>query len=199
VETAVNGKQALELVVTWRPDVLMLDLGLPDLDGLEIIRHIREWSRVPIIVISVREEEETKVRALDLGADDYLTKPFGMNEVLARLRVALRHVSAVTPSAPIIRFGEIEIDFQRRQVRRAGMDLHLTPTEYDLLRVLVTNPGRVLTQRHLLREVWGPGYEEDAHTLRVFVAQLRRKIEPDPSQPTYLQTEIGVGYRLRLD
>ena len=175
----MDGKQALDKVAGWHPDLVMLDLGLPDMDGLDVIGLICEWSRVPIIVISVREQEETKVRALDLGADDYLTKPFGMHEVLARLRDALRHASALTPDEPTIRFGDIEIDLHRRQVRRAGTVLHLTPTEYDLLRVFITNPGRVLTQRYLLRVVWGPGYEDDAHTLRVFVAQLRRKIEPD--------------------
>lgn len=198
VELAATGKQALELVQAWRPDVVILDLGLPDLDGLEVVRRIRAWSRLPIVVVSAREHEDAKVAALDLGADDYLTKPFGMNELLARLRVALRHQGG-TAIEPVVRFGDVEIDFNRRRVLRAGAEIHLTPTQYDLLRILVVNADRVLTQRHILREVWGPAYEDDAQTLRVFVGQLRRKIEPDPTQPTYIQTEVGIGYRFRSD
>lgn len=195
VETAATAIAGLDLAATWHPDVILLDLGLPDRDGIEVCRRIREWSRVPIVVVSAREAEADKVQALDLGADDYLTKPFGMNELLARLRVALRHIAPQQSQDSIVRFGDITIDFQRRQVLRAGEELHLTPTEYDLLRLLVINADRVLTQRHILREVWGPGYEEDAQTLRVFIGQLRRKIEPNPTQPTYIRTEVGVGYR----
>lgn len=198
VEAAANAKEALDLAAMWRPDVIVLDLGLPDLDGLEVVRRIRDWSRLPIIVVSARDEEQAKVAALDLGADDYLTKPFGMGELLARVRVALRHASHGPFNDPVVRFGDVEIDFNRRRVTRAGAELHLTPTEYDLLRLFVVNTDRVLTQRHILREVWGPGYENDSQTLRVFVGQLRRKIEPDPTQPTYIQTEIGVGYRFNL-
>jgi two-component system KDP operon response regulator KdpE len=195
VETVENGRRALDLAATWRPHVIVLDLGLPDLDGLEIVRRIREWSRTPIIVVSARDDEQGKVAALDLGADDYLTKPFGMNELLARLRVALRHSNAGASAETIVRFGDVEIDLSRRRITRAGVELHLTPTQYDLLRLLVVNADRVLTQRQILREVWGPGYEEDAQTLRVFIGQVRRKIEPDPTQPTYIRTEVGIGYR----
>ena len=196
-EAAASGKQALDLAATWRPDVVVLDLGLPDRDGLDVVRRIREWSRVPLIVVSARDDEQAKVDALDLGADDYLTKPFGMNELLARLRVALRHIGAGSAAEPVVRFDDIEIDFAHRRVRRAGEEVHVTPTEYDLLRILVINADKVLTQRHILREVWGPGYENDAQTLRVFVGQLRRKLERDPAQPAYIQTEVGVGYRFR--
>ncbi|MBV9786936.1 MAG: response regulator [Chloroflexi bacterium] len=198
VELAATAIAGLDLAATWHPDVILLDLGLPDRDGIEVCRRIREWSRVPIIVVSAREAEADKVQALDLGADDYLTKPFGMNELLARLRVALRHMLPQQSQDSVVRFGEITIDFQRRQVLRAGEELHLTPTEYDLLRLLVINADRVLTQRHILREVWGPGYQEDAQTLRVFIGQLRRKVEPNPTQPTYIRTEVGVGYRFQL-
>ncbi len=195
VEVAATGDQALDLAATWRPDVVVLDLGLPDIDGLEVVRRLREWSRTPIIVVSARDAEQVKVEALDLGADDYLTKPFGINELLARLRVALRHYHSGPASTPVVQFDNIEIDFSRRRVLRAGIEIHLTPTEYDLLRLLVVNADKVLTQRHLLREVWGPSYEDDAQTLRVFIGQLRRKLEPNPAQPTYIQTEVGIGYR----
>lgn len=198
VETAANAKQALDLAATWRPNVIVLDLGLPDRDGLEVVRSIREWSRVPIIVVSARDDEHAKVAALDLGADDYLTKPFGMNELLARLRVALRHSNAGASAETVMRFGDVEIDLARRRVMRAGAELHLTPTQYDLLRLLVVNVDRVLTQRQILREVWGPGYAEDAQTLRVFIGQVRRKIEPDPTQPIYIRTEVGIGYRFHI-
>lgn len=195
---AADGKTALDLAATERPELIVLDLGLPDLDGLEVCRRIRAWSQVPIIILSVRDDEHGKVTALDLGADDYLTKPFGMHELLARLRVALRHANAGVQSDPVVHFGELEIDFNRRQVLRAGVPIHLTPTEYDLLRLLVTNVDRVLTQRYILRAIWGLHSEDDARTLRVFIGQLRRKIEPDPTQPTYIHTEVGVGYRFQL-
>jgi len=199
VEAAATGKQALDLAATWRPDVIVLDLGLPDIDGLDVVRRIREWSRLPIIVVSARDAEGSKVQALDLGADDYLTKPFGMNELLARLRVAMRHSQGGPDNEPVVRFGTITVDFGHRRVLRGDAEVHLTPTEYDLLRVLLRNRDRVLTQRHLLREVWGPAYQDEAQTLRVFIGQLRRKIEDDPAQPRYIRTEIGVGYRFTAD
>jgi two-component system, OmpR family, KDP operon response regulator KdpE len=194
IEAVASGNQALDVVATWRPDVIVLDLGLPDMDGLEVVRRIREWTRTPIIVVSARDEEAVKVDALDLGADDYLTKPFGMNELLARLRVALRHLNPGPAHTAVVYFDDIEINFSSRRVLRAGQEIHFTPTEYDLLRLLVVNADKVLTQRHLLREVWGPGHA-DAQTLRVFIGQVRRKLEADPVQPRYIYTEVGIGYR----
>ena len=199
VSVAADGKAALDLAVAIQPELMILDLGLPILDGLEVCRRIRTWSRMPIIVLSAREGDRDKVDALDLGADDYVTKPFSMEELLARLRVALRHAEPSVDPTPIRRCGELMVDLNRRQVVRAGSEVHLTPTEYDLLRLLITNADRVLTQRLILREVWGPGYESDVATLRVFIAQLRQKIEPQPSQPRLIVTETGVGYRFRSD
>ncbi len=199
VSVAADGKAALDLAVDIQPDLMILDLGLPILDGLEVCRRIRTWSRVPIIVLSAREGDRDKVDALDLGADDYVTKPFSMEELLARLRVALRHATPSVDPTPIRQCGDLTVDLNRRHVVRAGIEVHLTPTEYDLLRLLVTNADRVLTQRLILREVWGAGYENDVATLRVFVAQLRQKIEPEPSQPRLIVTETGVGYRFRSD
>jgi two-component system KDP operon response regulator KdpE len=193
---ASTGSEAVSGVMAHRPDLMVLDLGLPDLDGIEVARIVREWSRVPIIVLSVREREADKVAALDAGADDFITKPFGMGELLARMRVALRR-SAPGLDSPIFSTGELTVDFTRRLVTVAGRDVQLTPTEYDLLRVLVTNADRVLTHRHLLREVWGAGYDQDAHLLRVNMSNLRRKVEPDPTRPRFIVTETGVGYRLR--
>lgn len=193
---AADGREALSAVLADRPDLIILDLGLPDVDGIEITRRLREWTRTPIIVLSVREDESTKVAALDVGADDYLTKPFGMAELMARLRVAQRH--ATHPATePIFEVGELRMDLGRRLVTLAGTEVALTPTEYDLLRVLVQNAGKVLTHRQLLRQVWGTGYESEIHLLQVNVSNLRRKIEPDPSRPHYILTEAGVGYRLR--
>ncbi len=199
VSVAADGKAALDQAVAIQPDLMILDLGLPILDGLEVCRRIRTWSRMPIIVLSAREGDRDKVDALDLGADDYVTKPFSMEELLARLRVALRHAEHSVDPTPIRQCGELTVDLNRRHVVRAGVEVHLTPTEYDLLRLLVTNADRVLTQRLILREVWGPGYESDVATLRVFIAQLRQKIEPEPSQPRLIVTETGVGYRFRSD
>ena len=199
VSVAADGKAALDLAVDIQPDLMVLDLGLPILDGLEVCRRIRTWSRVPIIVLSAREGDRDKVDALDLGADDYVTKPFSMEELLARLRVALRHATPSVDPTPIRQCGDLTVDLNRRHVVRAGIEVHLTPTEYDLLRLLVTNADRVLTQRLILREVWGAGYENDVATLRVFVAQLRQKIELEPSQPRLIVTETGVGYRFRSD
>jgi len=196
VYEASDGREALLAVVGDRPDLIILDLGLPDVDGIEVTRQLREWTRTPIIVLSVREEEEAKVAALDAGAADYLTKPFGLAELMARMRVALRH--ATKPAGePIFEVGDLRMDIARRQVTLGAVEVSLTPTEYDLLRVLVQHAGRVLTHAQLLRQVWGPGYETEIHLLQVNVSNLRRKIEPDPSRPSYVLTEVGVGYRLR--
>ncbi len=180
-----------------RPAVIILDLGLPDMDGVELTRQIRSWSAVPIIVLSARDQERDKVHALDAGADDYLTKPFGVHELLARIRVALRHTGAGPGALAVIQIGELVIDQERRTVRRAGEELHLTPIEYRLLTALAQHAGRVMTHRQLLSSVWGSGYAEDTALLRVHVGQLRRKIETTPARPRFLLTELGVGYRLR--
>jgi two-component system KDP operon response regulator KdpE len=195
---AGTGREALSAVVGDRPDLIILDLGLPDLDGIEVTRQLREWTQTPIIILSVREEEASKVAALDVGADDYLTKPFGMAELMARIRVALRH--AHQPAGePVFELGELRVDWARRLVSIAGNAIVLTPTEYDLLRVLAQHAGKVLTHRQLLRQVWGVGYELETHLLQVNISNLRRKIEPDPSRPSYIITEVGVGYRLAAD
>jgi two-component system KDP operon response regulator KdpE len=197
VDTAGTGTAAIESYGLRRPDVIILDLGLPDMDGTDVIRHVRATSSTPIVVLSVRGAEREKVGALDLGADDYLTKPFGIDELLARVRVALRHAAGANAGADaVFRSGDLEVDVANRTVRQAGEDIHLTPTEYDLLRALAAHPGRLLTDRMLLQAVWGPQYGDEAHYLHVYVARLRKKIEPDPQQPRYLLTEPGVGYRL---
>ena len=195
VAEAAGGQEALEAVARRAPDMILLDLGLPDIDGVEVTRRLREWSEVPIIVVSVRSAEADKVAALDAGADDYLTKPFGTGELLARLRAAVRHT---VPSSSVALFtsGELEVDLLRRRVAIDGREIQLTPTEYDLLRVLVTHAGNVITHRQLLRQVWGSGYEQEIHMLRVNMSNLRRKIEPDPARPRFVITEPGVGYRL---
>ncbi|MHC1781398.1 MAG: response regulator [Anaerolineaceae bacterium] len=191
------GQEALKLVVDQRPDLLILDLGLPDMDGVEVTRRIREWSRLPIIILSVRNQEQDKIEALDAGADDYLTKPFGVGELLARIRVVMRRI--VTPEGEsIYRVGDLEIDLARHRVTLAGRDVDLTPTEFDLLKNLAQNAGKVMTHRQLIHKVWGLLYEDEDRLLRVNIANLRKKIEPTPSRPIYLQTELGVGYRLRL-
>src|SRR5262245_20347177 len=200
VAIATDGQMALELVLTWQPDILLLDLGLPKVDGLEVCRQVRGWSQLPIIVLTVRDAEDEKVAALDLGADDYLTKPFGMKELLARVRVALRHAGEVPGvEEPTLRFGELLIDRAQRVVTMRDQKIHLTPTEYDLLCVLATHPGKVLTHRMLLSAVWGASYEQDVPTLRVFITQLRHKIERDSAHPTYIRTEPGIGYRFHPD
>ncbi|MBX0331096.1 response regulator transcription factor [Oscillochloris sp. ZM17-4] len=199
VAVAVDGEEALDQAVRWKPDVIVLDLGLPLIDGLEVCRRIRGWSQVPIIVLSARDGEQDKVEALDLGADDYLIKPFGMDELLARIRVALRHSTrASVTEEPVLTFGELRIDRPRRIVTLKGQDIHLTPTEYELLRLLSSHAGKVLTHRTILRAIWGTSYEQDLPTLRVFITQLRRKIEPDPAQPTFILTEPGIGYRFQM-
>lgn len=195
---AATGQEGLAAVAVHRPDLVILDLGLPDLDGVAVTRQLREWSQVPIIILSVRGQEADKIAALDAGADDYLTKPFGAGELLARMRVALRR--AVGPdSEPVFVQGELSVDLARRLVKVGDQEVTLTPTEYDLLRVLVTHAGRVLTHQQLLRQVWGVGYEQEQHLLRVNISNLRRKLEPDMARPRYIQTEPGVGYRLRTE
>ena len=200
VEWASTGRQGIESVAHWHPDVILLDLSLPDIDGIEVTRDLRAWSQVPIIVLSVRSAESDKIAALEVGADDYLTKPFGMGELIARVRVALRHTAQSAGGAGSdARFqtGDLVLDFERRIVTLAGTEVHLTPTEYEVLKYLALNVDKVVTHRTLLHAVWGPQYEDEAHYLRVFIGQLRRKIEPNPSRPRYLLTEPGIGYRLR--
>ncbi|MCY1171998.1 MULTISPECIES: two-component system response regulator KdpE [Polaromonas] len=203
VHEADTAKKGLTEAGTRKPDLLVLDLGLPDGDGLDVIRDVRGWSGVPIIVLSARSDEADKIAALDAGADDYLTKPFGVGELLARVRANLRRPRAVTgdhaspeESDPVFRFGEVEVDRQARLVRRGGAEVHLTPIEYRLLSVLMANAGRVLTHRQLLREVWGPSHAEQSHYLRIYMGHLRQKLETDPAQPQHLLTETAVGYRL---
>lgn len=195
VAEAASGQQGLQQAALLHPDLIILDLGLPDLDGLEVVKRLREWSQVPIIILSVREQENDKINALDAGADDYVTKPFGMGELLARMRTALRH-AAKTENEPVLTFGDLTIDLAHRLVTVEGREVKLTPTEYELLKNLALNAGRVMTHRQLLRTIWGPGYQEEAHYLRVYIGQLRRKIETDPTRPRYIITEPGVGYRL---
>jgi two-component system KDP operon response regulator KdpE len=195
---AENGHGALAAAAALRPDLILLDLGLPDMDGVEVIRRIREWSQVPIIVLSVREREDDKVNALDAGADDYLTKPFGVGELLARIRAALRRSLREAPE-PVYRIDDLEVDLGLRRVQLHGEDLQLTPTEYDLLRFLVVHAGKVLTHSQILKQIWGIAYLEQPHVLRVNISNLRRKIEEDPSRPRYIITEPGVGYRLRAE
>lgn len=194
---ASSGQDALSAVVAHRPDLVLLDLGLPDMDGIEVTRRLREWTAIPIIIVTVQEQEAAKVAALDMGADDYVTKPFGMGELLARLRVALRRASAPAV-APVFTSGSLTMDLARRLVTVDGRDVQLTPTEYDLLRVLVVHAGKVLTHRQLLRQVWGSGYEGETHLLRVNMSNLRHKLEPDAARPQLILTEPGVGYRLRV-
>ncbi|MGE0058576.1 MAG: response regulator [Dehalococcoidia bacterium] len=198
VGEAETGQQALDLLASFRPDLLILDLTLPDIDGIQLIESIRERSVVPIIVLSVRGGERDKVTALNLGADDYLTKPFSVEELLARIRVALRHITRPGVSS-VFRTGDLEVDLERRRVRANGRDVVLSPTEYDLLKAFVANPDRVLTHGMLVHHVWGPEYGEESHYLHVYVARLRKKLELDPQRPRYIQTEPGVGYRLTTD
>ncbi|WP_406676727.1 response regulator [Neomoorella carbonis] len=192
---ASSGQEGLYQAAVLHPDLIILDLGLPDLDGLEVIKRLREWSRAPIIILSVREQENDKIKALDAGADDYVTKPFSMGELLARMRVALRH-AAKTGDEPVLTLGGLTVDLAHRLVKVDGQEVKLTPTEYEILKNLALNAGRVLTHRQLLRTIWGPEYQEETHYLRVYIGQLRRKIEPDPTRPRYIITEPGVGYRL---
>lgn len=197
---AETGKAGLLEATQTRPDAILLDLGLPDMDGIEVVRRVREWSTVPIIILSARGQENDKIAALDAGADDYLQKPFGVGELTARLRAALRRSALATGAAAdaTITAGELQIDLLRRVVTRAGTPVHLTPLEYRLLTTLARNAGLVMTHRQLLREVWGPGHAEDSTYLRMFVRQLRHKLEHDPAQPSHIVTEVGVGYRFTI-
>ncbi len=195
---APTAAEALAVATAQAPELILMDLTLPDGDGIDLTRRIREWSRVPIIVLSARGREADRVEALDAGADDYLTKPFGVNEMLARIRVALRHARAAAQPAPVLEAGALRVDLARRVVTLDGREVHLTPIEYRLLALLAQNAGRVLTHQQMLREVWGAGHTHQAHYLRVYMAALRRKIERDPARPALLQTEQGVGYRLRV-
>ena len=197
VTTASDGASGLAAVARDRPDVLILDLGLPDMDGTEVIHGVRGWTSTPIIVLSVWGQENQKVAALDAGADDYVTKPFGMDELLARLRAAVRR-AAPAPDEPVVTTADFTVDLAAKRVTRTGEgDVRLTPTEWQLLEILVRNRGRLVTQRQLLQEVWGPAYETESNYLRVYIAQLRRKLEPEPSKPRYLLTESGMGYRFQ--
>ena len=193
---ATSGQEALGAVMTHRPDLIILDLGLPDIEGVEVTRLLREWTQTPIIVLSVRDHETDKIAALDAGADDYMTKPFSIGELMARLRVALRH-AARKEDGPIFTSGELTVDMARRVVMVNQCEVQLTPTEYDLLKLLVTHAGKVLTHQQILRQLWGPDEADQGHRLRVNISNLRRKLENDPSRPTHIITEPGVGYRLR--
>jgi two-component system, OmpR family, KDP operon response regulator KdpE len=196
VDTAPDGASALRLAAERHPDVIILDLGLPDMDGVEVIKGIRGWTRVPIIVLSARHTSDEKVEALDAGADDYVTKPFGMDELLARLRAAVRRAEpALSEDGAVVETADFTVDLAAKKVHRDGRDVRLTPTEWHLLEVLIRNTGRLVSQRQLLQEVWGPSYRTETNYLRVYMAQLRRKLEADPSAPRHLITEPGMGYR----
>jgi two-component system, OmpR family, KDP operon response regulator KdpE len=194
---AENGGEAIQSAAVNHPDVIILDLGLPDMDGTDVTRHLREWTDVPVIVISVRDGEQDKVAALDAGADDYLTKPFGASELLARIRVALRRSNKADTESVVYQNDDLLVDFMRREVRVKDQPVTLTPTEYNILQILVNHAGKVLTHQQLIKKVWGMNYEADAHLLRVNVSNLRRKIESDPLKPQHIITEPGVGYRLK--
>lgn len=196
---AATGRQGIIEAEVRKPDLIILDLGLPDIDGVEVIKAVRSWSSVPIIILSARSNEQNKIDALDAGADDYLTKPFGFGELLARIRVALRHSmhTGAATNPEVFTSGELAIDLHNRIVTVAGEEIHLTPIQYRLLTVLIKYPGKVLTHQQILKEVWGPSYQENAHYLRIYMSQLRQKLEADPTQPKYLLTESGVGYRFK--
>jgi two-component system KDP operon response regulator KdpE len=194
---ASSAREGLDAAATVRPDLIILDLGLPDLDGVEVTRRLREWSKVPVLILSVRGRDEEKIAALDAGADDYLTKPFSIGELLARMRVAMRH-AAQPADEPVVTAGDLTVDVARRLVTVGGREIALTPVEYTLLKTLALHAGRVMTHGQLLREVWGPGYDQGGNLLRVNISKLRHKVEPDPARPHYIVTEPGVGYRLRM-
>jgi len=200
IESA-TGQDGLIQVATRNPDVVLLDLGLPDIDGLEVTKQLRQWSQVPLIVISAREQEEDKVRALDAGADDYLTKPFGASELLARIRVSLRHMAMQHAGSeePVFVLDNLKVDLAKRQVLLDGREVHLTPIEYRLLALLIKHAGKVITHTHILKEVWGTAYAGQTHYLRIYMAQLRHKLEADPARPRFFINEPGVGYRLKTD
>jgi two-component system, OmpR family, KDP operon response regulator KdpE len=195
---AATGQGAVDTAATQQPDLIVLDLGLPDMEGIEVTRRLREWTPIPIIILSVRGQDADKIAALDAGADDYLTKPFSVGELMARLRAALRRLAQHAPE-PIFQTGDLVVDLSRRAVSVGGNGIQLTPTEYSLLRILVTHADRVLTHSQLLQQVWGPSYENEVHLLRVNISNLRRKLEPDPARPQHILTEPGVGYRLVTD
>lgn len=198
---AETGRAGLVEAATRKPDLVIVDLGLPDIDGVEVVAELREWYTRPIIILSARSNEQEKIKALDAGADDYLTKPFGIGELLARIRAALRRAArdAGVAAEDAIEFGEVRVDLAARRVQRAGSDVHLTPNEYRLLAALVRHAGKVCTHRQLLADVWGPSHVEHGHYLRIYMAQLRHKLEVDPTNPRFLRTEAGVGYRLLVD
>lgn len=198
VYEAETGRQGLTEAATRKPDLVILDLGLPDIDGVEVVRQLRGWCSVPVIILSARSQESDKISALDAGADDYLVKPFGIGELLARMRVALRHQPNAANEEGVFSVGGLEVDLAHRRVAVGGAEVHLTPIEYRLLTVLVRHAGKVLTHRLLLREVWGPSHVEHAHYLRIYMGALRHKLEQDPARPRFLLTEIGVGYRLAV-
>src|SRR5689334_15574480 len=197
VYEATNGQEAIQAAIANHPDLIILDLGLPDFDGTEVTRRLREWSKTPIIILSVREAEQDKIAALDAGADDYLTKPFGTGELMARMRVVMRRLAGKSDE-PVLQVDNLKMDLSRRVVTVNANPISLTPTEYEILRLLLQNAGKVLTHHQLLRQVWGTAYENEMHMLRVNISNLRRKIEPNPSRPHYLITESGVGYRIRV-
>jgi two-component system KDP operon response regulator KdpE len=200
VETAGNGHDALEALARMHPDLILLDLGLPDMDGLEVIRSIRKRASTPIVVLSAREAEADKVAALNLGADDYLTKPFGVNELLARVRVALRHAAGpASGTEPVIKLGELEVNLEQRRVTSDGVAIHVTPTEWDLVKLFTMHPDKVLTDRMIMQAVWGATYRSQAHSLHVYVGRLRKKLEAAPGAKRHLLTEPGVGYRFVTD
>ena len=194
---AASARQGLDALGEREAQLVVLDLGLPDMDGVAFIRQLRTWSSLPVLILSARLAERDKIEALDAGADDYLTKPFGVGELLARVRALLRRHALEEDATPLRRFGEVEVDLARRQVRRNGDDVHLTQIEYSLLAVLLANEGKVMTHRHLMREVWGPGHAEQGHYLRIYVGRLRQKLEDDPARPRHFLTETGVGYRFQ--
>jgi two-component system, OmpR family, KDP operon response regulator KdpE len=196
VVEAANGTLALSQLRDHNPDLIILDLGLPDIDGVEITRRVREWSQIPIIILSVRSREADKIEALNAGADDYLTKPFGVGELLTRIQVVMRRVGN-SGTKPVYQISDLIVDCNRRQVMLADKEIELTPTEFDLLSILIQNAGKVVTQRHLMQKIWGTAYENESRLLRVNISNLRRKIESNPNQPTYILTELGVGYRLK--
>jgi two-component system, OmpR family, KDP operon response regulator KdpE len=199
VSEAVAGEEGLRLAAAQPPDLVILDLGLPDVDGQDVLQRLREWYTSPILVLSARDQESQKIRALDSGADDYVTKPFGIGELLARMRTAMRHSHRVGPEATTITIGDLRVDLAARLVYRKGQEVHMTPLEYKLLVTMLKHAGKVLTHRFLLREVWGPQDSQENHYLRVFVASLRRKLEDDPARPRYMLTEQGVGYRFAAE
>ncbi|WP_072374271.1 response regulator [Hyphomicrobium sp. NDB2Meth4] len=199
VSSAASVEEATRLIARQPPEVVVLDLGLPDGDGKDVIRQVRQWSSVPIVVLSARDREAEKIEALDLGADDFINKPFGVGELMARLRAALRHRKQAQPETPIMRIGEIELDTDRHRVTRKGAEIKLTPREFDLLALLGRHAGKVMTHKQLLTAVWGPAHALDTQYLRVYIGQLRQKIEHDPEEPAIILTELGIGYRLAAD